>query len=159
MAPPIRRVLRGAARPKTCTHRACSEPHYASGLCRLHYHRRYKGRDMDNARRYAERVPGLSLKGTPQGYVQVWAPDHPRAMGAGYVFQHRYVMEQHLGRYLVEGESVHHLNGDRSDNRLENLELWSRVQPSGQRVEDKIAFARMILGLYGDDDERGRYGR
>jgi len=57
-------------------------------------------------------------------------------------------MEQHLGRALLPEESVHHINGVRHDNRLENLELWSSSHPAGQRVSDKVAWAREILALY-----------
>ena len=63
-------------------------------------------------------------------------------------FQHVLVMEQALGRPLVEGESVHHLNGVRDDNRPENLELWVRPQPTGVRARDAYAWALAIVERY-----------
>lgn len=67
------------------------------------------------------------------GYMQEWDGDR-------WIPQHRLVMSRHLGRALVKGETVHHKNGDRADNRLVNLELWFSPQPYGQRVEDLIAY-------------------
>ena len=64
------------------------------------------------------------------------------------VFEHRVVMEAKIGRSLLPEENVHHINGVRNDNRPENLEIWNTSQPSGQRVEDKVAWARHILELY-----------
>lgn len=58
-----------------------------------------------------------------RGYILIYAPDHPSATKDGYVLEHRLVVEKALGRYLERWEVVHHKNGIKDDNRLENLEL------------------------------------
>ena len=63
------------------------------------------------------------------GYIFILKPKHPSANNCGYIREHRLVMEKHLGRYLISGEIVHHKNGVRDDNRLENLELLSSNHP------------------------------
>lgn len=65
------------------------------------------------------------------------------------ILEHKYIMSKKLGRPLMKNESVHHKNGMRNDNRLENLELWSSSHPSGQRVEEKIEWAKQFLETYG----------
>lgn len=77
------------------------------------------------------------------GYIKELCPNHPNADPGGYVLQHRLVMERTIGRYLKSSERVHHKNGDRQDNRPENLELWtgvgtSKKDPHGVRVVDKV---------------------
>lgn len=57
-------------------------------------------------------------------------------------------MSEHLGRALLPEETVHHKYGQRLDNKIENLELWSTSQPKGQRVSDKVEWAKQMLELY-----------
>ena len=58
-------------------------------------------------------------------------------------------MSHILGRALLPHENVHHVNGNRLDNRPENPELWVRKQPPGQRARDFVGYALEILRLYG----------
>lgn len=63
---------------------------------------------------------------TKKGYVQILKKGYPGTDKNGYIFEHRYVMEKHLGRRLDVNEVVHHINGNKQDNRIENLKVMER---------------------------------
>lgn len=132
---PLRRPERLA-----CSVDGCDAATHAKGLCQTHYRRSVTRGDADAAR--PVRTPA-GVGGLSHGYRKVPVPEHERHLvgGATSVGEHRLVMARLLGRPLAADESVHHRNGDRLDNTPANLELWSRYQPSGQRVADKFADA------------------
>ena len=77
-------------------------------------------------------------------------PTHPNASkGNGNVGEHIWVMSQVLGRALRKGETVHHRNGIRADNRPENLELRTHIHPAGQSIEDMLNFCEWYVSEYG----------
>ena len=63
--------------------------------------------------------------------------DHPNATINGYVLHHRIIVENHLGRLLDESEVVHHINSDKKDNRIENLEVLTRIDHCRQHGIDQ----------------------
>lgn len=75
------------------------------------------------------------------GYVLIFSPDHPHKHKNNYVYEHRLIMEKYIGRVLLPTEIVHHVNGDRTDNRIENMILFSSRKDHvdhHRRLEPKI---------------------
>lgn len=165
---------------KQCEVPTCDRAAKTLGLCSTHYYRQYTGRELEPTpcvvRGCARWRTGISADGFCAGHDHAArkygsATEQGHRIGAldrkGYrviriagreVKEHRYVMERLLGRRLRPGETVHHCNTVRDDNRTAgpldagfrsgNLELWTRSQPSGGRVVDKVAWAVELLELY-----------
>lgn len=132
--------------PRQCSFEACERHPITKGFCNAHYLQFRKGKPLTPVRdpsTFGEWGVWIS---TSKGYVV--RHKYTKA-GTTTQYQHRVVMEEHLQRPLHAHETVHHINGQRDDNRLENLELWSKAQPCGQRVPEKIAWMTEFLAEYG----------
>lgn len=117
------------------------QKHLCSTECRALFRR------LDYQKRHPEQAPTTRMQ--KNGYIRIIIPGKD-GKPSRETFEHRYVMEQHLGRELYPEETVHHKDGNRQHNALENLELFSSRHGPGQRVIDKVQFAIDMLRLYPD---------
>lgn len=112
----------------TCIFPECGKAHSARGYCAGHYAQVRQGRKPTELRQPRRRQI------SDRGYVLLYRPGDPHANSRGWCFEHRLVMAQHLGRPLLRIETVHHINGDRADNRIENLQLRMAAHGKGVAV-------------------------
>lgn len=131
-----------------CVVDGCGKRAIGQSLCGNHYRRLSKYGDPLGGH-YEQTGKTTRWHKDRNGYVRRFDRKDPNAGPNGFVYQHREVMAGTLGRPLSGDESVHHKNGDRADNRPENLELWVRSQPAGQRVQDLLEWANEIIRRYG----------
>jgi hypothetical protein len=113
--------------------------------CHAHQMQKQRGQTLRPIKRWvpSERLPGWSEPWVEKrGYAWV-----SRKNGIKRA-EHRVVMEMMIGRELLPDENVHHINGVRHDNRPENLELWSTLQPPGQRIDQKVDYAWELIRRY-----------
>ena len=144
---PMRTPWRGQI--GACLQDGCDRPKHSRGYCKTHHARLWRGTTaMDAPLREAGAWSAWYIK-LPSGYVErtrVIDGKKERQL------QHRVVWEEAHGP-LLPRQNIHHKNGVRHDNRLENLEMWDTSQPSGQRVEDKLAHAREMFERYAEVGE------
>jgi hypothetical protein len=137
---PTKERMKQADRP--CGLDGCDLRQVSHGLCQMHAKRwRKHGENFDRSPlRKIQRRNG-------EWYVNA-SGYYTRNFNGKSELQHRVVMAQYLGRPLAKHENVHHRNGVRTDNRIENLELWVTMQPTGQRPEELVAWAKEIIAAY-----------
>lgn len=141
---PIPHGNRKYAEGVSCSVEGCDRKPKAKGLCASHY-QRLKQTGSVGAADFQRH--GLGRHVSQDGYVVLkWGP-----YGDQKRLEHRAVMEELLGRELLTEENVHHKNGVRHDNRPDNLELWVRPQPQGQRVSDLVAW---VVASYPNEVEK-----
>lgn len=137
-----------------CSIDGCERPAWSKGFCSSHYKQGYRigghpslapGRGSPGKSRGIRSLKGEYIK---NGY-KVIRVIRINGTKLEWIHEHRYVMEQKIGRFLLTDENVHHIDGNKINNDPNNLELWLIRQPQGQRVEDLVKWAKEIINRYG----------
>jgi hypothetical protein len=138
-------------RPTKCSVNGCERPYAYKGFCHMHYSRFKRHGNVGGSEPTCRADGTGSIVG---GYKRLTMPDNLMAVKGGTVLEHLVVMSEVIGRPIKKGETVHHKNGIRDDNRPENLELWSGSHPPGQRVLDMLEFCEKYIAEYGPLKEK-----
>jgi hypothetical protein len=124
----------------------------------MHYLRLFRKGNFTKLQQHRRRQKGQpgSRSKTSKGYVRIYFPEHPNAMSDGQVLEHIMIMATHLNRPLTKDEEVHHRNGVKDDNQIDNLELRVGSHPAGLSIPDALQWAATIIKRYtptlGDKD-------
>jgi hypothetical protein len=125
-------LIKGAAmdnhKHRTCSVSGCGKKHSAKGLCGVHYARLFRYGSLELKGKFGSNNTKWrgGITRDSSGRVMILMPEHPFSNGWGYVYRYRSVVEQSIGRFLKPSELVHHVNGDKTDDRIENLVLTNR---------------------------------
>ncbi len=138
-------------RPPGCSVQGCEGVNRALGYCTTHYQRYRLNGDAHVTAEQVLRARNGGKRGKRYRYRSVGSKKVNGEWRTITRLEHRVVMEETLGRPLRDDENVHHINGDGYDNRPDNLELWVKSQPSGQRPADLVVWAEEILRRYGGE--------
>lgn len=129
---------------KICSIEGCNQVILARGLCSTHYSRYKKYGDP----LYLMRRSNGNGSRTRNGNIYLYMPEHPNAMKNGKVLEHYYVMSKTLGRKIEKYEYITHLDGNRSNNNLENLRLCIKYDLCSVSNCNKKVHAQNLCGMH-----------
>jgi hypothetical protein len=154
------RACQHIGQTKTPVVKACANCGATMTLKPSQAHMQYCSKACDGAARVKRPLlqmhNGRPAKLDQHGYVMVWEPEHPNRTMKGWQYEHRLVAETAVGRYLRSDEHVHHVNGIKNDNRIENLDVMDgndHAVLTGHEYRDQLQRERAELAAY-----RKRYG-